>query len=56
MVINEVNCSSPLAKTEIESQIAAAPAAAGGDAQARQERLEMGGFDDLFSGGKIAEH
>lgn len=45
-----------IAKTEIESQIAAAPAAAGGDAQARQERLEMGGFDDLFSGGKIAEH
>lgn len=45
-----------LARTEIESQKLAPPADAGGDAQARRERLEIGGFDDLFSAGKIAEH
>ena len=45
-----------IAKTQIESQLAASAAAAGGDAQERRKRLEMGGFDDLFSGGKITEH
>lgn len=45
-----------LAKTEIESQKLAPPAPAGAAGDARRERLEMGGFDDLFSGGKIAEH
>jgi hypothetical protein len=45
-----------LAKTEIESQMLALPAAAGDGAQARRDRLETGGFNDLFSGGKIAEH
>jgi hypothetical protein len=51
------NCNDwPLAKTEIESQILAPPADAGGDAQERRERLEMRGFDELFSGGKIAEY
>jgi hypothetical protein len=51
------NCNEwSLAKTEIESQMLTLPASAGGNAQARRERLEMGGFDDLFSGGKIAEN
>lgn len=45
-----------IAKTQIESQLAASAAAAGGDAQERRKRLELGGFDDLFSGGKITEH
>lgn len=51
------NCNEwTLAKREIDSQKLALPASAGGDALARQERLEMGGFDDLFSGGKITEN
>jgi hypothetical protein len=45
-----------IAKTRIESQLAASVAAAGGDAQERRKRLEIGGFDDLFGGGKIIEH
>jgi len=51
------NCNDwAFAKIEMESQMLALPAAAGGGDQARLERLEMGGFDELFSGGKIAEH
>lgn len=51
------NCNDwSLAKSLIESQMLALPAAAGAGAQERRERLEMGGFDELFSGGKISEH
>jgi hypothetical protein len=43
------------AKPLIESQLAAADRVAAGSAQALQERLEMGGFDDLYSAGKMQE-
>jgi len=48
-----------IAKTLIESHLsltaAAGVAGAGTIPPARKERLEMGGFEDLFSGGKIQE-
>lgn len=51
------NCNDwDLAKSEIESQKLALPADAGGSALARRKSLELGGFDDLFSGGKITEN
>lgn len=54
--LNE-NCNDwTLAKSLIETQKNSPPAVAGGDAPERRERLEMGGFGDLFSGGKIQEN
>jgi hypothetical protein len=43
------------AKNRIESQLHAAAAAAGGYALAREERLDIGGLEKLFNGGKIQE-
>ncbi|MBX9772189.1 MAG: hypothetical protein K2X29_12505, partial [Candidatus Obscuribacterales bacterium] len=44
------------AKTLIETQIAAMTAAAAKQNQARQERLETGGFEHLYSAGRIQMH
>jgi len=43
------------AKDRIGSQLEAAWAAAGGDAQARKERLNIDGLEKLFAAGKIQE-
>ncbi|MBX9692898.1 MAG: hypothetical protein K2Z81_10980 [Cyanobacteria bacterium] len=44
------------AKTLIASQLTTARAAADKDAQALQERLEMSGFEHIFSAGRIQEN
>jgi hypothetical protein len=43
------------AKNRIDSQLEAAMAAAGGDAQERRDRLNIEGLESLFSAGKIQE-
>ncbi|MBX9687377.1 MAG: hypothetical protein K2X27_11790 [Candidatus Obscuribacterales bacterium] len=43
------------AQNRIESQLKAARAAAGGDALAHEERLNIDGLEKLFNGGKIQE-
>ena len=45
-----------IAQSEIASHLAISAAAAGAGAQERQDRLELAGFDDFFSDGKISDN